>query len=98
MSKPLTIVAVIRAREGCADAVAGRLRGLVAPSRRDPGCLNYDLHVSVEEPGLFLFYENWATRADWDAHMVTPHLEAWKAEAESLVASTEILQMEPDEG
>lgn len=96
MSKPLTIVAVIRAREGRADRVHAHLRGLVAPSRADAGCLNYDLHVSVTEPGLFLFYENWATRADWDAHMVTPHLESWKAAAADLVASTEIQQMEPD--
>lgn len=96
MSKPLTIVAVIRAREGCADRVHAHLRGLVAPSRADAGCLDYDLHVSLETPGLFLFYENWATRADWDAHMVTPHLAAWKAAAADLVASTEILQLEPE--
>ncbi len=95
MSKPLTIVAIVRALPGREDAVHAELRKLVAPSRRDPGCLNYDLHRSVEEPGLFLFYENWATRAEWLAHMETPHLAAWKLLAADLAAGTEILQMEP---
>jgi quinol monooxygenase YgiN len=96
VNQRLTIVAIIRARAGREAEVGRRLRGLVEPSRRDPGCLNYDLHVSLETPGLFLFYENWATRADWDAHMATPHLAAWKAAAEDLVESTEILQMQPE--
>ena len=95
MSKPLTIVAIIRAKDGCREAVAAQLHTLLAPSRRDPGCLNYDLHISLETPGLFLFYENWATRADWEAHMATPHLVAWKAQAADLVADTQLLQMEP---
>jgi len=96
VSLPLTIVAIVRARAGREAEVGRRLRGLIAPSRRDPGCLNYDLHVSLETPGLYLFYENWATRADWEAHMATPHLADWKAAAEELVASTEILQMQPE--
>jgi len=96
VSKPLTIVAMSRARPGCEDAVHAALRALVEPSRLDPGCLQYDLHVSVESPGVFLFYENWASRADWEAHMGTPHLAAWKARAPELVAESQLLQMEPD--
>ena len=96
MPRPLTIVAIIRARAGQEDAVGRELRNLVEPSRCDPGCLNYDLHRSVETPGLFLFYENWATKADWEAHMATPHLAAWKAAAADLVESTELLQMQPE--
>lgn len=96
MSKPLTIVAISRARPGCEDDLHAALRSLVEPSRRDPGCLQYDLHVSVETPGEFLFYENWATRAEWQAHMETPHLTAWIARAPELVADSRLLQMEPD--
>jgi len=91
---PLTIVAVITARPGAEDALEARLRGLIAPSRADPGCERYDLHRSVEDPRVFLFYETWASRAAWEAHMETEHLAAFKADAETMVESVHIHQME----
>jgi len=91
---PLTIVAVITARPGSEDALEARLRGLIGPSRSDAGCERYDLHRSVEGTRVFLFYETWASRPDWEAHMETEHLAAFKAEAEAMVESIHIHQME----
>jgi len=95
--KPLTVVARIQAKPGRETAVAAELHRLLEPSRRDAGCLNYDLHVSLETPGLFLFYENWETPEAWAAHMDTPHLLKWRTAAEDLVQDIELLQMEPVE-
>lgn len=94
MPTPLTIVAKIVARPGAETQLDVLLRALVAPSRADPGCLQYDLHRSCDDPRLFLFFENWATRADWDAHMQTPHLDALRAASDALVESVELLPME----
>jgi len=91
---PLTIVAVITAKPGAEAELEERLRGLVGPSRADAGCERYDLHRSTETPREFLFYETWTSRADWDAHMRTPHLEALKSDAERLIQSMTIHQME----
>lgn len=90
----LTIVAVITARPGAEAALETRLRGLIGPSRADAGCERYDLHRSVEDPRVFLFYETWASRPDWEAHMKTERLKAFKADAEIMVESIVIHQME----
>ena len=37
---------------------------------RSPG----HLHQSNEDPDLFMFYENWESDADLDAHLAAPHL------------------------
>lgn len=90
----VNVVAVIAARPGCAGEVEGWLRGLVEPSRKDPGCLRYDLHRSLDEEGVFVFYETWESRELLDAHLATPHLAAWRKAAEGLVAGADVKVLE----
>lgn len=94
MSKPLTIVARIKAKPGQEDALATELAKLVAPTLVEAGCLQYDFHRDLEDPGNFLFFENWATKDQWLAHMESPQLLAYQAVEENLVADFELFQME----
>ena len=90
----LTVVATIVAKPGCEKDVEALLTGLVEPSRRDKGCLRYDLHRSVDQSGTFLFYETWESKDLLDAHLETPHLLAMRDELGALAASTEIKLLE----
>ena len=92
--KLFTVVARVQAKDGCETAVATELHKLIEPSRRDKGCLNYDMHVSLESPGIFVFYENWETKAHWEAHMETEHLQMWRAASVGLVEDFELHQLE----
>lgn len=83
---PLTVVARVRALPGREQEVKAALLALVAPTRAERGCLNYDLHQSDEDPSLFLFHENWETRADLDAHLEAPHLDAFDRKTKDLLA------------
>ena len=74
--KTLTVVATFEARPGKEAELRAALIGLVAPTRKEAGCINYDLHISTESPAKFLFYENWTGKAALDAHMLTPHIQA----------------------
>lgn len=94
MSKPLTIVARIKAKSGQEAALNAELEKIVAPTLVEAGCLQYDFHRDLEDPGNFLFFENWATKDQWLAHMESPHLTAYKAAAEDLVDAFELYQME----
>ena len=85
-AKSLTVVAQIKARPGKESQVRQELLSLVAPSRKDAGCLNYDLHQAVDNPALFLFHENWVSKAQLDAHLRKPDLQAVLARVGQLVA------------
>ena len=76
MSAPLTLIARMRAKSGQEQRLRAELQRLVAPTRAESGCIGYDLHVSQNDPALFLFYETWKSLADLDAHFETPHLKA----------------------
>lgn len=82
----LTVVAYIKAKPGKETAVQDELLALIQPTRNEPPCINYDLHRSKTDPALFMFYENWQSKEDLDAHLNTPHLNAFKAKADDLLA------------
>jgi quinol monooxygenase YgiN len=69
----VVLTATVKALAGKEAAVRSALLELVAPSRSEPGCLCYNLHESQEESGLFVFYEQWANQAAFDAHCNSPH-------------------------
>lgn len=96
MSKPLAIVARIKAKSGKEKELAAVLTPLVAPTLKEIGCLQYDMHRDLEDPGNFVFFENWETRELWLDHMETPHLKAFKAVADDLVEIFEIFEMEKE--
>lgn len=76
MSK-LTIVAKILAKETHQALVQSELLKLIPITRAEAGCINYDLHQDHENPNLFLFYENWESRALWQDHMNNHHIKAY---------------------
>jgi quinol monooxygenase YgiN len=50
------------------------LEDLIEPTRREPGCLRYELWNNQSVPTDFTFIEEWASEAALEAHMRTPHL------------------------
>ena len=75
-AKIITVVATFQVRPGKETELKNILIGLVAPTRKEAGCLNYDLHASPEDPAKFLFHENWTSKAHLDAHLQSPHIKA----------------------
>ena len=71
----------------CPEKSPYRLSSLLkvcAPTRAEKGCINYDLHVSPDNPGLLVFHENWVSKEDLDAHLASPHIDAFRAVAPDL--------------
>lgn len=76
MSK-LTIVANIKAKPDKVDLVKTELLKLIAITRSEQGCINYDLHQNNDNLAQFIFYENWETLELWQAHMANDHLKEY---------------------
>jgi quinol monooxygenase YgiN len=82
----LTVVARIKAKPGLEQQVREALMGLVGPTRNEPGCINYDLHQSLDDKTLFMFYENWTSKKDLDEHLNMPYLRDFLARAADVLA------------
>ena len=75
MRTGLTVIAYITAKAGHQDRVREALLDLVAQTRNEKGCVNYDLHQSQENTNEFAIYENWNEATDLDAHARSAHLQ-----------------------
>lgn len=83
----VTLIVLLRAREGQETLLDAELRALVGPTRKEDGCLTFDLHRSVDTPGAFLLHEVWASREAHTEHTHTPHFLRWNARKDALLAS-----------
>ena len=90
-AKIVTVVATFHAKPGKETELKAALTALVAPTRQEAGCLNYDLHILPEDPAKFLFHENWTSRAQLDAHLQSAHIKGLLPRVDALcVAFPEI--------
>jgi quinol monooxygenase YgiN len=83
----VTRIVIMRAREGQEILLEAELRALISPSRKEEGCLTFDLHRSIDTSGGFLLHEVWASRDAHTEHLHTPHFLRWDARKDSLLTS-----------
>lgn len=92
MSK-LTIIAHIEANADKIAFIKAQLEKLIEPTRKEKGCLQYDLHQDNEQPEKFLFVENWESRELWQIHMESEHLQGFVKSSEGALKSLTIQEM-----
>ncbi|MSO81963.1 MAG: antibiotic biosynthesis monooxygenase [Acidobacteria bacterium] len=85
MAASVHVVARYLAKPGKEDEVKGVLVALVAPSRRELGCYQYDLLRNPAEPRDFCFVERWEDDKTVDQHSATAHVKTALSNVEGLV-------------
>ncbi len=93
MSKEIALAVMITAKPGKKDEMKGYMQSLIEPTRKEKGCLLYDLHESLENPDMFMWYEVWDTQEDLDAHHHSAHVLAYKEKVKDLVADRQVFKM-----
>ena len=83
----LTLIATLHAKAGKEEELGRRLLALVAPTRSEEGCVNYDLHQSADDPKAWVLYENWRSKADLEKHFETPYLKDFVAHLDEVLES-----------
>jgi quinol monooxygenase YgiN len=86
----VTLIVVLKSREGQEPLLEAELRALVGPTRREEGCITYDLHRGADVPGAYLLHEIWASREHHRLHTQTPHFIRWNARKDALLASRDL--------
>ena len=92
----IDLIAILIAKPGSSAQVAAALKALVGPTRAEPGCVSYELFTSAESDTTFFTVEKWRSKADLDAHMLTPHIaKALAAAGDHLAAAPGIHPLQP---
>jgi quinol monooxygenase YgiN len=74
--KTLNVVAIVETSADKAEELKKVCLGLIEPTRKEEGCISYELYQDINNPGKFTFLENWKSKDHLDVHLKTPHLVA----------------------
>ncbi|MEI8212897.1 MAG: putative quinol monooxygenase [Planctomycetota bacterium] len=68
------VIAHLHAKPGREAELRAVLEGFVGPTRKEQGCIRYDLFVDLDHPSRFTFVEEWASREDLEHHGQSVHI------------------------
>jgi quinol monooxygenase YgiN len=85
---PVKTVAVFSAKAGHQSELEKLLRGMVAPSRAEPGNLRYDLWQDIDIPHRFVLDELYQNSKAVAAHRATPHFQDYLSRINALAERT----------
>ncbi len=90
-----SIVAQVRARPGTEAELRAPSRPLIQLVRSDPKNLAYFLQEDRSAPSYFIFYNVFATQADFEPQNVMPYVKAWLDRLPDLAqGGVEVMRME----
>lgn len=91
-SNTLKVVAIAETSADKAEELKSICLGLIEPTRKEEGCISYELYQDTENPGKFTFIEEWQSKEHLDIHLKTPHLVA-AGEAFGTVVTSDLIIM-----
>lgn len=73
----VTVIAYLTVQPGTEQSFLDRFGALVAQTRAEHGCLDYDFCQHATDPHRFVFYETYVDQAAFDFHLSQPYTQAW---------------------
>ena len=70
----IIVSAKILAAPGKRDEFIRAAQECIAATRKEAGCLRYELYASTDDPDRLMYYEQWASREALDSHIKSAHL------------------------
>ncbi|MGH8782305.1 putative quinol monooxygenase [Paraburkholderia sp.] len=86
----VAVVAISVAKPGDEEKLREAVEGIVEPTLKEHGALQYDLHRDVREPRRFVFFERWESEEALAAHAKSAHIEAYKKAVADWIEHAEI--------
>ncbi|MFO1519012.1 MAG: putative quinol monooxygenase [bacterium] len=75
-TKTVRVIALFKAKPGKEESLKAFLTRFIEPTRRERGCLRYELHQNTADPADFAFIEEWEDHGTLDDHLKSPHIQA----------------------
>ena len=84
--RSLRVVARIKAKPDKIGEVLEFLLGLIEPTRKEAGCLSYELLQNRKDSTDFTFIEEWDSDSAFDGHSNSTHIKAAGPKLNEIVA------------
>jgi quinol monooxygenase YgiN len=90
------VIATLALKPGSKSRLLEPARACIAETRKEKGCISYDLLASITDDDTMVFVERWETREDLTAHSKQPHIAAWRDASNPHLVSRTIEIVHPE--
>ncbi len=90
------IIATLSIKPGSLDEVLDLAMPCIEGTRKEAGCISYDLNRSLTDENTLVFVERWQDMDAIKAHFVEPHLVAWRDAGELFITQKKIEIITPE--
>ena len=90
------VVATLNIKPGTKERLLEPARKCIAETRKEKGCISYDLLASITDDDSMVFVERWETREALTAHSKQPHISAWRDASNPHLVSRTIEIVHPE--
>ena len=84
-TKSVIIQAGLRVNDGSADEFIKLATPVVDSTRKEPGCIKYELLQDVYDKCTFYFYEEYADENAYQTHRTMPYMTDFRPKREKLL-------------
>jgi len=88
----LRVIARVKARPDKVNELLSVLSSLVEPTRKEPGCISYNLFQNNQDPTDFALIEEWKSGPALESHLATKHFKDALAKLPNLTAAEPDIQ------
>lgn len=90
------VIAHTQAQPGKGRDIVSLSTVLIAETRKEKGCISYDLYQKPGAPDTLVFVETWESREALEAHFHAPHIRAFSAATSGLKAESRVEIIHPE--
>ncbi len=92
----IVVLATAKAKSGKEADLERALREVMAATRAQRGCLQFELYRSAQEPEVITAFERWSSIEDHERYLQGDHVETLMIRFEGILAGpSEIVLMKP---
>ncbi len=90
------VIATLRVKPEKLSRLLDAARTVIAATRKEDGCIFYDLHQSVTDPDQVVFVERWTSREALAKHFEQPHMAVWRAAGAECILERKVEIIAPE--
>lgn len=90
------VIATLRVKPGKLPQLLEAAKLVMAGTRKEEGCIFYDLNQSVSDPDQLTFIERWTSRDALAKHFEAAHMVPWRATCGECLESRKVEIVTPE--
>lgn len=90
------VSATFRIRPGTIEPFVEAAYAVIDASRRQGGCVLYDLHASVTDPDRLVCIEQWDSQQSFETNLASAHVRRFEQAIAPFVISSRVEIIHPD--